>query len=242
MSLMKHRRRGQALTEFALILPVLMLVMLIAIDAGRLFYGWVNVNNAARIAANYAAAAPASSFGPGSAYESSVLNETNNSNCALVAVSAPTFAPDSNVGSSATVSLSCRFKLLTPFIGGLVGNPLMLSATSIFVLRGGYVAGVPVAPPGFPTPTPGPTITPAPSATPAPTATPIPVCPSGQLNVPNLVGLKVKDARSAWFAAGFTGVFSPSPGNPTDQKTVTGQNPPVGECHVPSQTMTVTHS
>jgi len=40
------------LPEFALVLPVFILIMLIAVDFGRLFGSWVAIHNAARIAAN----------------------------------------------------------------------------------------------------------------------------------------------------------------------------------------------
>jgi Flp pilus assembly protein TadG len=43
--------RGQGLVEFALILPVMMLILLIAVDFGRLFFTYIQVNNAAREAA-----------------------------------------------------------------------------------------------------------------------------------------------------------------------------------------------
>lgn len=235
-----RRRAGQALPEFAIVLPVLMLVVLIAIDVGRLFYAWVTINNATRIAANYAAAAPTASFGAGSEYETVVRNESQNANCTLATVSTPTFAPDTNVGSNATVSLSCSFEILTPFIGGFIGDPVTLAATSTFVVRTGFVAGVPIAPPGFPTPTPAPTPTPDPSATISPTPSPIPVCPSGELNIPNLVGMTVGDARTYWTgpSSGFTGSFDPANGQAS--KVVTGQVPPVGECHAPSTSMAVT--
>jgi hypothetical protein len=232
--------RGQALPEFALVLPVLMLVLLIAIDVGRLFYGWVNINNAARIAANYAGAAPTASFGPGSEYETVVRNEANNSDCTLATVSIPTFAPDTNVGSTATVSLSCSFKLLTPFISRFVGDPMILSATSNFVIRSGFVAGVPIAPPGFPTPTPLPSPSADPSASPAPSVSPPPPCAPGTIAVPNLVGLTVANARSAWTGAGFTGSFTPAVGS--TNKIVTDQVPDVGECEAPTTSMVVQHT
>ena len=53
-----ERSRGQSLVEFALVLPMILLLMLIAIDFGRVFLGWVGLNNAARVAANYAALHP----------------------------------------------------------------------------------------------------------------------------------------------------------------------------------------
>ncbi len=203
--------RGQSLAEFALVLPILMLILLITIDFGRLFSAWVTVTNATRVAANYAGAAPTASFGAGSEYETTVRNESNNAQCAIGTVPPPTFSPNTNVGSTATVSLTCNFKLLTPFIGGIVGDPLPLSATSIFVVRSGTVAGIPVPPP-------------------AP-------CVPPNLVVPSLVGLTVAQARAAWAASLFTGSFTPSSGH--NGQTVTGQVPPNGACRPPAQAMVV---
>jgi len=208
-----QRTLGQALPEFALTLPVLMLILLIAVDFGRLAQGWVTLNNTTRIAANYAAAMPAGPFGSGSEYETTVRNESNNSPCAIATIPTPTFAPDTNVGSTATVSITCDFKLLTPFIGGLVGDPVPISATAIFTVRSGTIAGVPVPPP--------------------------PPCTPSTLVVPNLVGLTLSQARTAWTGAGFTGAFNPS-GSPN--KVVTGQVPGAGQCRPPSQAVFVTHT
>ena len=51
-----ERSRGQALAEFALLLPVLLLLMFMAVDFGRLFFSYIAINNAAREATYYAAA------------------------------------------------------------------------------------------------------------------------------------------------------------------------------------------
>src|SRR5690349_25010112 len=47
--------RGQSLVEFALLLPILLLLALIAVDFGRVYLGWINLQNMARIGANFAA-------------------------------------------------------------------------------------------------------------------------------------------------------------------------------------------
>jgi len=47
--------RGQSLVEFALVLPIFLLIMLFAIDFGRVFSAWISLNNLARIGANLAA-------------------------------------------------------------------------------------------------------------------------------------------------------------------------------------------
>ena len=39
---------GQALVEFSMILVVLLLFMFIIVESGRLFQGWLTVQNAAR--------------------------------------------------------------------------------------------------------------------------------------------------------------------------------------------------
>ena len=46
-----RRTTGQALVEFAFILPVMCALLLLALDFGRLFYTFIAVNNAAREAA-----------------------------------------------------------------------------------------------------------------------------------------------------------------------------------------------
>jgi hypothetical protein len=46
-----NERRGQGLVEFALVLPVLMLLLLITVDFGRLFFTYIAVTNSAREAA-----------------------------------------------------------------------------------------------------------------------------------------------------------------------------------------------
>src|SRR5262245_41827507 len=51
----RERTRGQSLVEFALIFPVILLIVMAGLDFGRVYLGWVNLNNTARIAANFAA-------------------------------------------------------------------------------------------------------------------------------------------------------------------------------------------
>src|SRR4026209_988558 len=47
--------RGQALVETALLLPIILILLLGAIDFGRLFFGWTSLHQAVRIGANFAA-------------------------------------------------------------------------------------------------------------------------------------------------------------------------------------------
>ncbi len=52
------RAHGQALVELALVVPFLFVLLLIAVDVGRLFYVYVGVQNAAREGAAYGATHP----------------------------------------------------------------------------------------------------------------------------------------------------------------------------------------
>ena len=48
-----HKRRGQSLVEFALVLPLLVLIVFGVLDLGRAFYALITITNAAREGARY---------------------------------------------------------------------------------------------------------------------------------------------------------------------------------------------
>jgi TadE-like protein len=210
--------RGQALVEFAIILPLLALLLLLAIDFGRVFFGWVALNNATRIAANQAALDPLAWVAPVSAsdqarYRQQIINDMQAINCAPVGggtwdvtdIPDPTFvnvagtADAHEIGDHAAVSLRCGFTFLTPLVGSIMGNPMLIGARSEFTVRGGVINGIPVAT-ALPSPTATPVPTPTPTATPAPTAAPC--------FPPQLVGMKTVAAHTAWNTAGFTGAYN----------------------------------
>ncbi|MFN7998325.1 MAG: TadE/TadG family type IV pilus assembly protein [Bryobacteraceae bacterium] len=51
----RHARNGQALIEFALILPLLFLFIINVVNLAGFFYAWINVSNAARNGASFLA-------------------------------------------------------------------------------------------------------------------------------------------------------------------------------------------
>jgi Flp pilus assembly protein TadG len=144
-------RRGQALVEFALIVPVLLLMLVIAIDFGRLFFSYIETTNAAREGANYAAAhAGDSSYS--TTYTSGVtaaaLGETNaqgQRGAGSMTVSAlvcfnplapvPTAACNTatnkpGIGYQVTVTVTQPFTFFTPLISGFFGGQLTLSSSA----------------------------------------------------------------------------------------------------------------
>lgn len=143
----RKRGRGQSLVEFALVLPVFLLIILTAIDFGRAFYSWVTVTSAARVAANYAALDPYASFAAGSDYDNLVRSDALSSICPIPpgGPPQPTFedtALDSNttskdLGDTATVRISCSFGIITPVIGSVLGNSVSIAASATFTVRTG---------------------------------------------------------------------------------------------------------
>lgn len=147
----RARSRGQSLVEFALVLPVIMLLLMIAVDFGRAYLGWVNLNLATREAANYAALNPRGWTGGGDSviqarYAQLVQNETTRINCAVDApVPAPTFPSGAALGGDAVVSIDCAFQPITPIVTAVVGNSVTITSSSAFPIRTGGIASLPTS-------------------------------------------------------------------------------------------------
>ena len=220
----RRRTRGQGLVEFAISLPVVLLMILFGVDFGRVFLGWVTLNNAVREAANFAAMNPTAWGSPGSGaaqaeYGRLITAEAAAINCELPAVLPdPSFPSGTDIGAPALVQITCGFSLITPIIGNILGNPLDVSASASFPIRSGVIDGTPVGGtlPSFsagaatdpPEETEEPEATEAP--TPSPIITPVPTC-----TVPDLTagsGVRTNQATKAWTDNGFAAnnlVFNP---------------------------------
>lgn len=237
------RSRGQALVELALILPILLLILLAAIDFGRVLFSWIEVTNAAREGAAYAILNPTDLNGirVRAVQETSVQSQRGEGTldvtvaCRDSATQAPVAcsnAPVAGLGSQVTVDVARPFTFFTPLIGGFFpGFRLGASATGFFLSP---VAGI--APVPTPTPTPVPTPTPGPSPTPTPVATPTPSPTPALCTVPNFVGQKGKSASGIWTGAGFAAgnLTNNVPGN----SSINGQSLGSGTSQ-PCQTATI---
>jgi hypothetical protein len=156
------RSRGQAMAEFALILPLLALLLVMAVDFGRVFYGWVSINNAARVGAAYAAANADAWEAPVDAsrqtrYAELVANDLQELNCAFTSVPPPTFTDSNGDGSYDTgepveVALECDFSLITPLGTNIVGT-VDLGGAATFPVHYTLTTGLPAPPPPPPAPT-----------------------------------------------------------------------------------------
>lgn len=226
-----RRHRGQSLAELGLTLPLVLLMVLFGIDFGRVFLGWVELNNAVREAANFAALNPNAwgatpNVGAQTEYSRLLTSEATAMNCTLPSpVPTPTFPNGTGIGSPATVRVTCQFRLITPVIGSLIGNPLNVSASAAFPVRNGAIMGVPVST-SIPTS--------LPSSAPTPTAA---LCV-----VPNLVTVDTNQATAPWRGAGFQAsslIFDPLAGGKNGNYVIGHQTLTSGSSQLCSAAMTV---
>ena len=105
----KEREKGQSLVEMALVLPVVLVILAIVLDLGRIYYVAVALTDAAGEGATYAAINPADTVGViARAQEASgglVQIDTG-----MVTVDAPAIA----AGAPVTVTVHYDFKVATP--------------------------------------------------------------------------------------------------------------------------------
>jgi Flp pilus assembly protein TadG len=135
-------QRGQALVEFALVATLLMLLFGGALDLGRVWYGSIGLESAAREGALEAAASPGS-FVVGQPCDPA----TNRIMCRVIGEAAGSFVTidpaDVRVtcapaacpaaptwGDTVSVTVVGHFDLLTPFLAAITGPTLTVSASA----------------------------------------------------------------------------------------------------------------
>jgi len=135
---MKKQKKGQALVEFALVLPIFLIVVFGIIDFGRILHSWASLNNQCVNAARAGAKRNTFLFG-----NSLFLNDSHASEQAVLdafwSMQSPFMQsrgdfnqdnPDnkptlSGVGTNnptVSVSASYRLSLITPFLSSAIGN------------------------------------------------------------------------------------------------------------------------
>jgi len=139
----RQATRGQALVEFALIIPAMLLLVVGGLDIGRVFFSWIEVNNAAREAAAYAGGNPTDTSGiaahayqeanvQGQGGEGAMTVTASCANPGRTAIACSGAGGGNGTGNTVTVSVSRPFSFVTPIIGNLLGNTVTIagSATS----------------------------------------------------------------------------------------------------------------
>lgn len=196
--------------EFVLVLPLLALLLVMAVDFGRVYFGWVAIQNASRIAADHVskgAEAWPTPTGPNQAthranYIDLVIADLTAVNCFpadgswdAADVPNPTFvhvpgtatSGNKDIGDHAVVSLTCGFGLITPLAESILGGPVTLGAESAFAINSRVSTELPPAPP-----------LPEPCTAPTASFTTIPVpTTGGRVNGTSPLGVAFTDTSTA---------------------------------------------
>ena len=138
-----------------MIAPVLVFLLLITLDFGRLFMSYITLTNTTRVAANYAAVNPGAFTGTPNTttYDAIVARESAGLNCELQDDAGgnnppiPTFTANglgkqTGLGATAVSAMTCDFTLLTPFISTFFGGPLPISASAEYPIHVGAIANI----------------------------------------------------------------------------------------------------
>ncbi len=132
MKIIKRGEKGQAMVEFALILPILILLLCGIIDFGWIFGNQVVLSNATRESARYMAMNydPTATSAANKAVAVDVLDDLVPP---AVIPSNMTVTFSAVVGTdstSVTVGVSYPLKVLTPLVGVILGNTFTISAST----------------------------------------------------------------------------------------------------------------
>lgn len=158
------RSLGQSVVEFAMVVPVFLLLLLMAVDFGRLFYTYIQVSNAAREAAAFGATAPTNVAG----MQSRAVQEKNSqgqgevaldpvtttcANAAGAPITCASAPGGTGAGNTLTVTAHQRFSFLTPLVNGFFSGGLQMSASATTAVLGSAAGGGGTPPATCPGPT-----------------------------------------------------------------------------------------
>jgi Flp pilus assembly protein TadG len=149
--------RGQTLVEFALILPVFLLLTLGVVDAARIFTAYIAITNGAREGALYAAngtnytkwcsttatvPCPASATSGNQSTDPDniayrVQQETSGLSQSGILLSSPTCDNGTCNSSSTQVTVTVQYSvsLFVPAVSAIMGQPVQLSAATTAVIQ-----------------------------------------------------------------------------------------------------------
>ena len=136
--------RGQSLVEFAIVVPLMLLLLAAAIDLGRLFYAYVAVENAAKEGAFFGARSPLCDDATGSGctdpnnvawhvqHEATNIGSQFSTTVACRTPAGVLVQPinDCLDGYTYQVSVTYPFRLITPILGSIVNQNLTLRSES----------------------------------------------------------------------------------------------------------------
>ncbi len=132
LSSKKNRREdGQAMVEFALILPIFLLILCGIIDFGWLFYNQLSLNNACREGARYAVVNTAED-----ANTQAIINHIENATTTIFAnngvdIEVTYSSPNDPTAGDITVSLEAEISFFTPVLSSVMGKEKTITSTVV---------------------------------------------------------------------------------------------------------------
>jgi Flp pilus assembly protein TadG len=126
---------GQSVTEFALVIPLLLLAMMILLDFGRVIYAQNAIEHDARAASRFAStSAPQSDAAIRD--RARVMDPLVPLPDTAITGEGGSFYPDgTDEGQRVVVNIEVTVPLVTPFISTIVGGTASVSATAQDVIR-----------------------------------------------------------------------------------------------------------
>ena len=122
---------GQAMVEFALILPIFLLILCGILDFGWLFYNQLSLNNACREGARYAVVHTAEN-----ADTQSIINHIENTTTTVFAndgvdISVEYTSPADPTSGDIKVSMQADISFFTPVLSTVLGKERRITSTVI---------------------------------------------------------------------------------------------------------------
>ena len=126
----KHEE-GQAMVEFALILPIFLLILCGIIDFGWLFYNQLSLNNACREGARYAVVNTAED-----ASTQAIINHIENATTTVFAndgidIEVIYSSPADPTAGDITVNLEAKISFFTPVLSTVLGKEKTITSTVV---------------------------------------------------------------------------------------------------------------
>ncbi|MEA3339476.1 MAG: TadE/TadG family type IV pilus assembly protein [Chloroflexota bacterium] len=130
----KKKERGQSMLEFALVLPVLLVVLAGVLDLGRLYFSYVAVTDAAGEGASYAAIHPDNT--------AEIIARAQDATGGLVEIDEDliqVYYPE-DLDRAIAVDVIYEFTLATPVVGAILPDGvIMLHAVAIELILAGDI-------------------------------------------------------------------------------------------------------
>jgi Flp pilus assembly protein TadG len=139
------RTHGQSLIEFALLIPIIILVLTVFIDLSRAIFFYASIDNAAREGTRYAIVNPLFTSADITAVESRAKSFASGMDPSQITVTVSRAIPAGLLDYYATVVVSYTFQPITPGLKLIIGAPgtITLSAQSSAMVSPKYNRAAP---------------------------------------------------------------------------------------------------